>query len=58
VQLICAAYILYNKSVYQINSIIKVKAEQSFATEKMQEDQKQKDCDKVQKPDAAKREKS
>jgi hypothetical protein len=57
VQLICAVYILFDKSVCQINSIIKVKAEQNFTAEKIQEYQKQKYCD-IRKPDAAKREKS
>jgi len=47
---------LCDKALYQISSIITVNAEHNFTTEKILEDQKQKDCDKVQKPDAAKRE--
>jgi len=47
VQLICAAYALCDKTVYQISRIITVNAEQNFTAGKIQEDQKQKDCDKV-----------
>ena len=40
VQLLCAAYNLCDKAVYQISSTITVNAEQSFTAEKIQEDQK------------------